>query len=213
MVTQELQRLDREVTAQERLYEERDQEVQRINKELETLSDEIDLLEKVDHTLQAVSAKVLGQSTSTIDQLVTSGLKAVFYDQSLEFKTVVDKYRGKTSIRFELFEDGQTAPLMDSFGGGVLCIIGTLLRVTTIIVLGQRRILLLDESLAHLSEQYVPQASALLKKICSDLDFNIVMVTHEQMFAQHADMHYVAKRRNKATVFDLQSAPPPIATT
>lgn len=205
MIQNRLSEVEQQTAGLEFLYKERNEEVIRLEKELEVLTTEIDLLGKVDQTLQAVSAQVLGQSTQTIDQLVTAGLKSVFTDQKLEFRTVVDKFRGKTSIRFELFEDGQTAPLMDSFGGGVLSMIGVLLRVTTIIVLGHRRILFLDESLSHLSEQYVPSASAMLKKICSDLDFTVLMVTHEPLFAQHANRHYEAKKKAGSTMFEEQT--------
>lgn len=194
-----------ELVAQERLYSERADRVQKLTNEINELVEEANLLEKVEGTLNLVSTRVLGQSTSTIDQLVTKGLRAVFYDQKLEFRTEITKMRGKTSILFELMEDGESAPLMDSYGGGVLCMIGVLLRVVTIIVLGQRRILLLDESLAHLSSQYVPQASSLLNKICDDLDFTILMVTHEPSFADYAAKHYEAQGTKDGTIFIEQT--------
>lgn len=194
--------LDREVTALERLRQERQNELKRLETEVETLNHETELLDKVEQALQAVSSRVLGQSTSTIDQLVSAGLKAVFFDQKLEFKTTVDKFRGKTSIRFELFEDGKSAPLMESYGGGVLVLVGVLLRVVTIIVLGQRRFLLLDESLAHLSDQYHETASGLLKKLCDELGFTILMVTHQEGFVQHATRHYQAKKTKAGTAFE-----------
>lgn len=212
-IEQKIQGFEQQTVALEAKRSEREQEVQRLEKELEVLTEDVELLDKVEKTLQAVSSKVLGASTKTIDRLVSTGLKSIFYDQNLEFKTCIDKYRGKTSIKFELFEDGHTHSLMDSFGGGVLTVIGVLLRVTTIIVLGKRKILFLDESLNHLSEQYVPAASELLKKICAQLDFIVVMVTHEPLFAQHADKHYEAKKLNGATVFEEQTSPSTIATT
>jgi len=196
-----LNNLDRDLASSERLLQEREKDLQDLESEVEALHNEAELLDKVEKVLQAVSSHVLGQSTDTIDKLVTSGLKVVFFDQKLEFKTVVDKFRGKTSIRFELYENGKTAPLMESFGGGVVVLIGVLLRVVTIIVLGQRRILLLDESLSHLSEQYHETASTLLKKLCKELGFTIVMVTHQASFATHADLHYEAVPGKTGTEF------------
>lgn len=196
--------LDKEVAVLERLRADREAEVKKLEAEVEKLTEEVDLLDKVEQVLQTVSSKVLGQSTATIDKLVSAGLKIVFDDQQLAFQTTVDKFRGKTSIKFELYENGQTAPLMESYGGGVLVLVGVLLRVVTIIVLGQRRILLLDESLAHLSDQYHANASALLKKLCKELGFTIIMVTHQEGFVQHADRHYVAKKTSAGTVFELE---------
>lgn len=197
-----LLKLEREVAAQAKLLEERTKRVRELEAETTDLANEIDLLGKVETVLQLVSAKVLGQSSNTIDQLVTAGLRTVFPDQNLAFKTHVDKFRGKTSIRFELYEDGQTAPLTESYGGGVLVVIGVLLRVTTIMLLKQRRLLLLDESLSHLSAQYVPNASKLLRKLADELKFDILMVTHQPEFTLNATRHYAAKKTKAGTTFE-----------
>jgi DNA repair exonuclease SbcCD ATPase subunit len=195
--------VEREVAARTRSFEERTERTEQLRKELDDLSAEIDLLSKVEAVLQTISAQVLGQSTETIDKLVTAGLHTVFPDQPLTFKTTVDKFRGKTSIRFELFEAGQTAPLTEAYGGGVLVVIGVLLRVTTIILLKQRRILLLDETLSHLSADYIPGASKLLRKLAEELNFTILMVSHQQEFAQNANRQYAAKRTRAGTTFEV----------
>jgi len=186
----------------EALNQDREDRWTRLRGEILRLSTEVELLTKVEHVLLMLGQRVLGQSTTTIDQLVTAGLRLVFEDQRLEFRTHVDKYRGKTSVEFELLEDGKRAPIMDSYGGGVLVTAGLLLRTTTIIVLGLRRILLLDETLSHLSDQYVPNASQLMKKLCEELDFTIILVSHQPEFATHADTHYRASRKNGTTTFE-----------
>jgi DNA repair ATPase RecN len=195
--------LDRQIVAKEALLEERKKQFQQLEDLVNTLQKEKNLLEKVDETLLAVSSKVLGQSITTIDKLVTAGLKAVFRDQNLEFHTKVDKSRGKTSVEFALVEDGRVKPLMDSYGGGPLVVAGVLLRIATIMVLNLRRILVLDETLSHVSEQYVAPTSALLKKLCKELDFEILVITHNPELAESADKHYKAKRSTEGTVFEL----------
>lgn len=187
-----LARTDRKIVAQEALLKERQGKLDALLNELSFLTGEVMLLSKVDQVLLAVSGKVLGQSTATIDKLVTSGLRITFDDQNLEFRTKVDRYRGKTSVEFVLFKDGKTAPIMDSYGGGVLVVAGVLLRVVVIMALGLRRVLLLDESMSHLSREYVPNASKLLRKLCEELDFVIIVVSHESEFAECAHRHYEA---------------------
>ena len=177
--------------------------ITRLEAELADLQSEEELLAKVEQLLLLVSSKVLGRSITTIDKLVTTGLRLVFEDQSLEFKTSVEKYRGKTAIKFRLLEDGADAPLLDAYGGGVLAVASVLLRVVSITILGLRRVLFLDESLSHLSAQYIPNASRLMRKLCEELGFSIVMVTHQPEFAAHADMHYRAVRKQNATVFEV----------
>lgn len=172
---------------------------------LSSLTAEAELVGKSEIVLQNISAKVLGQSISIIDNMVTSGLKVVFDDQKLDFRTDVRRYRGKTSVNFELFHEGKTAPLLDSFGGGVLCVVGVLLRVVVIIVLNERRTLFLDESLAHLSENYHANASFLMKKLCKDLGFNILMVTQAESFVQHADLHYHGTSKGSYVEFEQKS--------
>jgi len=204
MKTGELNDFDRRLAALEALFDQRSQAVENVILEIQRLSERRDLLSRVDQTLLLISSQVLGQSTDQIDKLVSSGLRLVFEDQDLDFRTHVEKFRGKTSIRFELLHDGITAPMMDSFGGGVLCVAGVLLRIVTIMALGLKRVVFLDETLSHLSEQYIQNASRLLKKLSEDLDFTIVLVTHADGYADHADKHYVAKGEQTGTKFELQ---------
>jgi DNA repair ATPase RecN len=208
--TERLQELERRTSTLEQRREERARTLAELEAELATLNEEAETLDKTERLLQAVSARLLGQSTETVDKLVTAGLRLVFYDLDLTFKTTVDKFRGKTSVRFELFEGGRTAPLTESYGGGVLCVIGVLLRATTIILLKKRRILFLDESLSHLSEQYHEKASELLRKLCDQLHFNILLTTHADSLAEHAHQHLRAKRTIEGTTFEKQGTKDPI---
>jgi len=193
--------LEQRLGAMEVVKEEKRQRLQAMIKEMKDLETEHDLLEKVEATLQHIGSKVLGQSTQTIDKLLTTGLRLVFEDQDLTFRTKVEKFRGKTAIKFELFDGAHTAPLMDAYGGGVLAVAGVLLRVVTIVTLNMKRVLFLDETLAHLSDQYHANASRLLKKLCDELGFTILMVSHQPAFAEHATTHYLAVQKAGATVF------------
>lgn len=174
-----------------------------LEQELTKLYNSADILEKVDQALLQISTKVLKQSTETIDKLVTVGLKSVFNDQVLEFSSTTEKSRGKTAVKFRLTEGGKTFPLTDSFGGGVLAVTGVLLRATTIMVLNLKKVMILDETLANVSEGYIENASKLLKGLCSELGFTILMVTHQAEFASHADRHYQAKRKEEHVTFEL----------
>jgi len=193
---------DRNVSLLEGRRDEAIRSLSALEGELVELSSDIELLTKVEQTLLHISTKVLGQSTKNIDKLVTVGLRLVFEDQNLEFTTSTEQYRGKTAIKFQLLENGRSAPMMDAYGGGVLVIVGVLLRTFTTMSLGMRRILFLDETLAHLSEQYIDNASRLLKKLCDELDFTIIMVTHQPEFAAHATLSYKAFARGGETVFE-----------
>lgn len=195
-----IRELDNRVAALEAKKAERAQILKDLERETKLLTEESDLLTKTEQTLLHISTRLLGQSTKTIDKLVSAGLRLVFDDQNLEFRTLTDKSRGKTAIKFQLLDDGRATPIMDSYGGGVLVTAGVLLRVVTITTLGMKRVLFLDETLSHLSENYVDNASRLLRKLCDELDFDIIMVTHQPEFAAHANVRYKADRKAGTTV-------------
>jgi energy-coupling factor transporter ATP-binding protein EcfA2 len=60
-------------------------------------------------------------------------------------------------------------------------------------ILGARRVLVLDESLSMLSSEYVAPCSAFLRKLAAELGFKILMISHEEEFATHADQHLRAE--------------------
>lgn len=194
------------------LREERLQRKLELEREIERSKKEAVILSRSEQLLLKMSATVLDQSTGTIDKLVTAGLKLVFDDQNLSFVTTTDKLRGKTAVRFQIVEAGRTTPVMSSYGGGVLAVTGLLIRIATILLLKQRRVLFLDETLSHVSDQYHENTSKLIRKLCEELDFTIVMVTHAPSFAGHATRHYQAQSRANATVFVEQTPKPPQPT-
>lgn len=198
-----LRAVEQKIAALTTLREDLQRRLKETTEEIQTLSKDLELNQQAEYLLQHLSTQTLTQSVKTIDQLVTTGLRLVFDDLNLEFKTELDRSRGKTSVKFKLLEDGREAPILSSYGGGPLVLCGVLLRVVTIITLHFNRILLLDESLSHISAEYQANTSAFLKKICQELEFTIIMVTHAPAFAEHADHHYEAKRRQGGgTVFE-----------
>lgn len=204
-VRQRLELLREAVVREEGRREERLREVQELSARVKALSDEEEILRQAELAITELAQKVLGSSTKNIDTLISGGLKAVFQDQSLEFKTVIDRYRGKTAMRPILMQNGHEAPIMEAYGGGVLVVVGVLLRVALIMALNLRKVLVLDETLSHVSEVYIPGVSALLRKLCKELGFEILLVTHADLFAEGADRHYHGKEGPDDTVvFELK---------
>jgi len=195
--------LEKKLLVQETMRSVKQETVDRLKLETEELAKEEDVLQGVEKALLRISTQVIARSTQRVDKLVTLGLRAVFHDQDLSFRVEVRRYRGKTGAKLTLRENGKLAPLDDSYGGGVLAVIGVLLRVALVDAFKLRRVLLLDETLTHLSIQYHERASALLRKLCSDLNFQVLMVTHASAFARYADRHYLAKKGSKGTEFEL----------
>jgi len=212
LLTQQLDQLDKAVTRRELLQQERSARVIALESRIKALNREEKILTATDQALLTISTNLLGKSIDTLDKLVTSGLKVVFDDQKMKFEAKVERYRGKTSVRFELNNRGIVAPIKDSYGGGVQALVGVLLRVAVIITLGMRRVLILDESLAHVSPQYVPNVSQLLRRLAEELDFTIIMISHDDEFASSADRHYQAQDGGaNGTLFKLLQPSPKTA--
>lgn len=204
--------LERRLREMDRSLLKAETERETLNVRIVTLAEEIEVLGKnisIDHraeeVLQKLSTKVLASSTKMIDKMVTAGLRITFEDRDLAFQSSTEKFRGRTAINFSILENGKPRPVADSHGGGILAVAGVLLRISTIILLDLRRILILDETLAHLSTAYIPSFSRLLKKVCQELDFKVLIVSHQQEFAEEADSHYLVKRVQGEVEFEKQN--------
>ena len=107
-----------------------------LEKELESLGVEQLLTEKSEEVLSQISTKVLGGSVSNLSKLVTAGLSVVFPEKDLVFLVDTSKSRGKTAVTFDLQENGRSAPIRSAYGGGVLVIVGVLIRCFVIMSTG-----------------------------------------------------------------------------
>lgn len=200
----QLTELDKQLSIKETQRVDRKAHLTLLEEEVAKLETESDLLGRVDQALLAVSIKILARSTKNIDRLVTMGLRATFDDLKFDFVATSQNFRGKTSISFDLLQDGRSVPLREGYGGGVLVVIGVLLRIVVVMALGLKRVIILDESLSHLAAKYRPNASKLLRKLCEELGFTIVMVSHDPEYAEEANFHYEAfKEKNGSTGFRM----------
>jgi hypothetical protein len=127
-----------------------------------------------------------------IESLVTFGLQAVFGSE-YEFKLVQTVSRGLVNYDFELVCNGQTTVLKDAHGGGVLCVVGYLLRLIVVLLSGQRRLLVLDETFGMLSREYLPAIVELIREVTDKLGFQHIVVSHSPEFEENADLVYRVK--------------------
>ena len=164
--------------------------------EIESLSEDSSTLERVTALLLSVSEDKQEHTQSMIESLVTRGLQLVF-DDSLSFH-IVSSIRGKSSVvdfvvRTTFGSDVIETPVMDARGGGLAAVVGFLLRFVVIMLSrGQRssNLLVLDETFAHVSEEYLQPMGQFLKEMVEKSGMQVVMVTHQPQFAEYADKIY-----------------------
>lgn len=144
-------------------------------------------------SLLQVSSQAAQQSIkSVIEETVTQGLRSIWSDREYRFTVTIDQERGATVAEFHLEESiGGVWKERDfkSVGGGVCDVVSVLLRICGIILRrpSQRRFLVLDEPFKMMKEDKHETASRFLLKIAKELDIQIIMVTHSNLAAAHAE--------------------------
>lgn len=160
--------------------------------EIDEAREDIMVLAQVEELYKHLLDKYVHRYAESFSEIVTEGLQSIFYDQDLEFDVVVDQKHGKVWVDFETVQQGHRGQSLESFGGGVSSVQSLLLRLLVLLKKKLARYLILDESLGALSEEYVENAGQFIKKMCRELDVNVLLITHNKAFLEHADNSYEA---------------------
>jgi hypothetical protein len=150
----------------------------------------IQTLVKVEELYKHLLDKYVNQYAESFSSIVTEGLENIFFDQDISFNVVVGQKGGKVWLDFETHQNGVKGPALEAFGGGVACVESFLLRLLVLLKTGLAKYLILDESFAALSVEYVEDAGRFIRKMCEDLDVHILLVTHNPEFLNHAHRAY-----------------------
>lgn len=139
----------------------------------------------LDHAIQIISANGLGK----VESIVSDGLNLVF-DQDLQL--VLERKEGAKgdSYRLMVKQGDVIGPPIDTMGGGVVNVISFLLRVIMIQRFKLNKLIVLDESFSNVSEVHIPAVSEMLKSLCTDHGYTILLVTHQSKFTAYADRVY-----------------------
>lgn len=164
------------------------------NKRINAMVERKALLLKAQNVIDQTITKVSEGGVSKMEKMITDGLKLAFPDKDLQF--IIDKKTGARGNSYQfLLREGETIDtIMDSFGGGVINVIQLLIRVILIQRFGLRRFLALDETFNNLSVEYRARVSELMKSLCEEQGFDILMITHIAEFAHAADKVYAVSK-------------------
>lgn len=169
------------------------EELARKESTLTALQNEQLILEEVNTFFASVIKEKITETKYKLESLVNQGLEFVFTDNKI-FITIDSEFKNnKTIFTLSINKEGVNKGRAEDYGGGVLAVVAFLLKIAAIIITGTKRLMIDDEGLTFLSERYQRPVSVFIKKICEQLDFNIVMITHQQQLAKEADNIYRAK--------------------
>jgi len=162
--------------------------------EVTALSAQIEKLFKVGELLRILLDKLVTDRVRTLEALVSEGLKTIFFDQKLSFEAAIGQARNRVSIDFFIRQGDEEAGVrghpLDSFGGGPASIVSLILRLLLLLRLKRFPVLLLDETLAAVSDEYVDAAGRFLQRLAESTNIDILFVTHKQAFLEHANIAY-----------------------
>lgn len=163
---------------------------------IEEKDDLVDDFERVTILLNTIGEDRQMQAQETIEELVTRGLQTIF-DSTLSFH-IVQTIKGRSvtaefMVRTTLGDTFIETPVLDARGGGLAATIGFLLRVVVLLLSSgtkQDNILILDETFAHVSEEYLPPLGEFLRELVDKTGIQILLVTHQPEFMEYADKSY-----------------------
>lgn len=177
--------------------------------EITRLQEEIATLEKSGIVLNSLGESRQIKAQNVIEGLVTRGLQQIF-DDSLSFHIIQTTKAKSASVEFlvrtTLANGGVVdTPVMDARGGGLAATIGFLLRVVILLLRNGKdrdNILILDETFAHVSAEYLDNLGEFLREIREKTGIQIVLVTHQPEFMEYADKVYRFTTTNGRTVVE-----------
>lgn len=151
------------------------------------------LLELKVQTAKAVEVLMILQETNRqliqehFEKIVTYALHFI-YNADYTFKFDFQRKGNFQGLNFNIISPSSQEPLdlLESSGGGVLDIVSLALRVA-FLDLAYPKVegpLILDESLKHLSKEYLSKAADFLNVISDKLGRQVILVTHQHEFLE-----------------------------
>jgi len=171
-------------------------------KELDQYKKDIELHTIASTFLQSIIETVCDSNLRKIEEWVNIGLKTIFEDQLVEFKIAKSIKRNLNVYSLVILKDGVEGSV-NSYGGGILCVISLILKFLFLAITKSPKILVLDESLSFLSEKYIENCSKFINILVEEFGTTVLLVTHQEKFKDFASTIYEAKPIKKSTVFEL----------
>ena len=168
-------------------------EVESTIKELECEKNTLKLCKPI---IDDIISKFSDSLLRKLEELLTIGLKKIFYDRdySIQIK-VVDK-RNTKCVELLLNDGGNLIPVKNAnVAGGVLVVIASLIQIFYIINLPNvSNKMFLDEQFSQVSVQYIDTFIDFIKTLCAETGLSIVLITHDNKFIKYGDRIYIADK-------------------
>jgi DNA repair exonuclease SbcCD ATPase subunit len=134
--------------------------------------------------IQEVAKNIQEKTHKQIIDVVSQCLQTVFGDKALGFQILFDKKRGKTEARAVFIRNGLEEDPETASAGGMIDVASFALRLCRQLLIrpAKRRLLVLDEPFRFVSAEYRPALKTLIEDLSKQLQFQIILVTHDKEF-------------------------------
>lgn len=126
-----------------------------------------------------------------VEQLVTQGLRSIFDDATIQFNINFVTKRNQIEAEFTLSheeDDSQIqGDILSTYGGGVVDVISTSLRIIIMQLMKVKGPLILDEPGKNISAQFIGAFGKFLTEVSNTFDRQIVMITHNDKLIEFAN--------------------------
>lgn len=168
--------------------------------QIERSTRDLKVLEQSSNVLKEIVDRVSEEQVQRIVTLVTHALREIFYDKQYSLEISVSDKRGTKCAELYLTEvveneEGKKSllrvPFEDSIGGGVLTVVGFILRVYFLGYFNQSPLILCDEYFSQVSDQYIPTLMAFIRQLANLQKFIFVCIFHDDRFKSYGDRFFV----------------------
>jgi DNA repair exonuclease SbcCD ATPase subunit len=184
------QRIDREAGAAQQLA----LTGQRAENEAAIIRGQIELYTRVTALFTSIGEERQETARQQIEGLVTRGLQVIFgTEYSFHLVTSERSHQSQVDfiIRSQYGERTVDTPVLEARGGGMAVVVAFMLRLVVLLLTpGARRLLVLDESFAHVSRGYEPRVAEFLREVCDQAGMQIILITHSDAYSDLADQRY-----------------------
>jgi len=192
-----LDRLNKKIAQLEAKQEVLQADIQKSDTLIASIGKDIVTLEQANIFFSNQVEMKVSKIKGRIEQLVNSGLSAIFEDS---LKLVIEssvKYN-KTTFSLKI-ENDNVLGMEETHGGGVLSVVAFILRVVITLLTDKRKFLVFDESLSMVSIGYQNRLSQFIRQLCDDLGFTVLLISHQPALSEYASIKYEVRRAGKHT--------------
>lgn len=167
-----------------------DRQIEQKSKDCNGAILQVDIAKEAAEFVDMIATTTRVSTKHQFETLITSALQQV-YDPLHSFEMEWTFKRDRPAIDFFIHHGAVRRNIDDGNGEGVNDLVSTVLRILVAsLVPSVPRVLVLDEPGKHLDEDRSSRFGEFLSKLCDQLDWQIIAVTHSSALAEHASASY-----------------------